>query len=90
MSTIGIGRVRIEPDSAYEGVIMENLRIVRRPEVEAITGLSRSSIYSKMDDGTFPRNIKLSARSVGWLESEVQAFLQERISASRGGARHAQ
>jgi prophage regulatory protein len=67
---------------------MENMRIVKRPEVEAITGLSRSSIYSKMDDGTFPRSIKLSERSVGWLEHEVQAWLNARIFASRGGASH--
>lgn len=65
--------------------IQDNFKIIKRPEVEAITGLSRSTIYAKMQNGTFPRNIKLSERSVGWIESEIQAFLRNRIAASREG-----
>lgn len=64
---------------------MENLRIVKRPAVEAMTGLSRSSIYAKMETGMFPKAIKLSERSVGWLEHEVQEWLKNRISATREG-----
>lgn len=62
-----------------------NFKVMRRPEVESITGLSRSSIYAKMENGTFPKAIKLSKRSVGWLEHEVQDFLKNRISATRQG-----
>jgi prophage regulatory protein len=69
---------------------MENLRIVRRPQVEAITGLKRSSLYARMEAGSFPRPIKLSERSVGWLEHEVQTWLSARISESRGGVSHEQ
>lgn len=64
---------------------MKTLKIIRRPEVESITGLSRSTIYFKMEKDTFPKPIKLSERSVGWLEHEVQAWLKDRISTSRGG-----
>ena len=64
---------------------MNNVKIIRRPEVESITGLSRSSIYAKMENGTFPKGIKLSERSVGWLEHEVQEWLKNRISATRQG-----
>ena len=64
----------------------KHFKVMKRPVVESITGLSRSSIYSKMDDGTFPRNIKLSERSVGWLEHEVQEWLKNRVVASRQGA----
>ena len=64
---------------------MNNIKIVRRKEVESITGLSRSSLYFKMSKGLFPRAVKLSERSVGWLEHEVQAWLHDRISATRGG-----
>ena len=70
---------------------MENLKIVRRPEVQAMTGLSRSSIYAKMAIGAFPKTINLRTRSVGWLEHEVQEWLKNRVSASRDGisdARH--
>lgn len=61
-------------------------RFLRRPQAEAITGLSRSTIYAQMENGTFPQPVKLSVRSVAWIESEVQAWLDERIFASRGGA----
>jgi len=64
---------------------MDN-RIMKRPAVEDVTGLSRSSIYEKMKTGTFPKNIKLSERSVGWLAHEVQEWLKNRVSASRQGA----
>ena len=64
---------------------MNNFKIMRRPEVESITGLSRSSIYAKMENGTFPKGIKLSERSVGWLEHEIQEWLKNRISATRQG-----
>ena len=66
----------------------KNLRIIKRPTVQAMTGLSRSSIYQKMKDGDFPQQIKLSERSVGWIESEVQTWLNDRISTSRGGVSH--
>ena len=62
---------------------MENLRIMKRPDVEAITGLSRSGIYALMASEKFPAAIKLSERAVGWLEHEVQAWLKSRVSATR-------
>lgn len=46
-------------------------RIIRIKEVVSITGLSRSSIYAAIKQGTFPSQLKLSRRSSGWLESEV-------------------
>lgn len=64
---------------------MESLKIIKRPEVESITGLSRSSIYAKMENETFPTAIKLSERSVGWLEHEIQEWLKNRVSATRNG-----
>ena len=65
--------------------IQDKFKVMRRPEVESITGLSRSSIYAKMENGTFPTAIKLSERSVGWLEHEVQEWLKNRVSATRNG-----
>lgn len=55
-------------------------RLLRRPDVETMTGLSRSAIYRKMFEGTFPRPIQLTARSVRWPESQVQAWIQEQIA----------
>ena len=63
----------------------KEITMLRRKKVESITGLSRSTIYAKMADGTFPKPIKLGERSVAWLESEVQGWLNDCIAASRGG-----
>lgn len=50
-------------------------RILRLNAVLDRTGLSRSTLYRKMKGGTFPRNIKLSARCAGWRESAIEAWL---------------
>jgi prophage regulatory protein len=57
--------------------------ILRLPEVKRTTGYSRSSIYSQIAQGTFPKPVRLGKRAVGWLESEIQEWLQRRIDASR-------
>ena len=61
-------------------------RVLRLPRVQARTGLSRSSIYVRVANGSFPQPIRLGARAVGWLESEVNAWIREQIAASRGKA----
>jgi len=55
------------------------LTILRRKQVETRTGLSRSTIYLRIQEGTFPRPINLGARAVGWLENEIEAWLVSRI-----------
>jgi prophage regulatory protein len=57
--------------------------ILRRPQVEARTGLSRSTIYARIQDGTFPRPILLGSRAVGWISNEIDGWLDQRIKASR-------
>lgn len=53
-------------------------RILRRPEVEARTGLSRSTIYLWIQQGEFPKPVALGARLVGWRESDVNSWLEAR------------
>ena len=60
--------------------------IQRLPAVKAITGLSRSTIYLRVAEGTFPKPVSLGGRAVGWLEAEIQDWLQRRIEASRKAA----
>lgn len=57
--------------------------ILRLNATLAKTGLSRSVLYSEISKGNFPKQISLSERSVGFLESEVDAWIDERIKASR-------
>ncbi len=52
--------------------------ILRLPEVMKTTGLSRSSIYAMMDKGLFPKQVALGARAVGWLESEIKDWINQR------------
>ena len=52
--------------------------ILRRPGVEARTGLFRSTIYDCMKRGEFPQPVALGARLVGWRESDIEAWLQAR------------
>jgi len=57
--------------------------ILRRKQVEARIGLSRSTIYDAVKAGTFPKPIPLGPRSVGWLAEEVDAWIAARIEQSR-------
>ena len=58
--------------------------ILRLPAVIVRTGLGRSSIYLRISEGTFPAPISLGGkRAVGWIESEVQDWLEEQIKTSR-------
>lgn len=55
-----------------------NMTVHRRPAVERMTGLSRSTIYSMMAEGMFPKPIKLGKRAVGWMESDISDWLSQR------------
>ncbi len=57
--------------------------ILRRKQVEARTGLARSTIYDRIKVGTFPAPISLGEKAVGWIESEIDAWLQAQIDKSR-------
>jgi prophage regulatory protein len=61
------------------------MAILRLPAVKARTGLSRSTIYLRIKERTFPRPIALGdgARARGWVESEVDGWLAAQIEASR-------
>ena len=51
--------------------------ILRRPDVEALTGLSRSTIYKFMNDGTFPKAVKIGPRAVGWRQADIDDWLNK-------------
>jgi len=61
-------------------------RILRLPQVREKTGLSRSSIYERMADGTFPVPYAIGPRAVGWLESEIENWLSNLVEAGRKAA----
>jgi prophage regulatory protein len=59
-------------------------RIIRLRPVLERTGLSRSTLYRKVAEGTFPKQVRIAARCVGWQESAVNAWLSNPIFYSAG------
>jgi prophage regulatory protein len=57
--------------------------ILRLSTVKSRTGLSRSTIYLRMSQGTFPRQISLGGRAIGWIENEIEGWLSHQIEQSR-------
>jgi prophage regulatory protein len=60
--------------------IQPALTILRRNEVQARTKLSRSTIYARIKNGTFPAPVPLGPKAVGWIESEIDSFLADCIA----------
>lgn len=55
-------------------------KILKLPEVTAMTGLSRSSVYDFVKKGAFPAPIPLGSRAVGWLESDIANWIEQRAA----------
>ena len=53
-------------------------RLMRRREVEKILGISRSSIYRLMQEGRFPRPVRIGPAAVRWRASDITAWLESR------------
>ena len=54
-------------------------RILRLKAVLLRTGLSRSTMYRKMQNGTFPKNVQISTRCTGWRESAIAEWIRNPI-----------
>jgi len=65
---------------------MANLqqKLLRLPEVKVTTGLSKSTIYSRISEGTFPKQISLGPRLVVWVEADIQKWISEQVAGARG------
>jgi prophage regulatory protein len=77
-----VGLVVVTPPAPCQP--QTSIRILRLPEVMARVGICRASIYLRIADGSFPKQISLGARAVGWLEHEIDAWLAARIAVRRG------
>lgn len=61
------------------------MRLIKIKVVMDMTGLGRSTIYKFMAEGSFPMPVRLSTRSVAWVESEIQNWIQEKIDQRDAG-----
>ena len=59
-------------------------RLVRKPELQAIVGLSDPTIYRLEKQGKFPKRLKIGGNSVAWMESEVLDWIQSKADARNG------
>ena len=69
------------------GVLMKidiRERFLRIPEIVHRTGMSRTTIYDRINEGKFPKQIPLGSNLVVWLESDVQKWMQEQVDKGRG------
>lgn len=63
--------------------IPDEVEFIKIAEVRRITSMSTTFIYEHMLDNTFPKQVRLGPRSVAWVKSEVQEWVQARIADSR-------
>ena len=61
------------------------ITILRLPAVISRTGLSRSTIYLRMAQDNFPKPISLGDRAIGWVDIEIETWLEQQIESSRSG-----
>ena len=59
-------------------------RFLRIPEIVQRTGMSKATVYNRINQGLFPKQIPIGANLVVWLESDVQKWMQEQIDKGRG------
>lgn len=62
----------------------QQTKIIRLPAVMERTGLSKPYIYQMIKRGEFPASVRIAPRYAGWIESEVETWLHQRIAAARG------
>ena len=60
------------------------MRILRLKEVIENTGLSRSTIYKYVSEGTFPEPVHLGGRTVGWVNHEIEDWIIAKVEARDG------
>ena len=61
--------------------------LLRLPQVRERVGLSRSTIYARVANGTFPAPIHIGGNAVAWVDSDVDDWIAVQIEASRGAHR---
>lgn len=61
------------------------MQVSRLPAVEAKTGIKKTKIYKLMREGKFPPCIKLGGRAVGWLETDLDTWIQNQIQITSAG-----
>jgi prophage regulatory protein len=65
---------------------LDDVSFLRLPDVKAVTGLSKTSIYELIREKSFPPPVRLGPRAVAWVKSEIRQWAVQRVHASRSAA----
>jgi len=74
----------MNPTTKCQYIPNQNQCLIRLPKVKQTTGLSKSTIYARIAEGTFPKQIPIGPRLVVWVESDIQNWIAEQVAAARG------
>jgi prophage regulatory protein len=77
---------RTEPNHDGSPDTLGDVSFWRLPEVKAVTGLSKTSLYALIREKSFPAPVRLGPRTVAWVRSEIRQWAAERVHASRSAA----
>lgn len=75
------------PDFERTTMETEDLQLLRLPDVCALVGLRRSSIYKLAAEGKFPKPVKLSTRASAWRRADIARWIEARAAESCGGVK---
>ena len=59
--------------------MLSQYQLIRLPQVKEITGLGKSTIYRLIEEGDFPKQVSLGARSVAWVKSQVEDWCLSKV-----------
>ena len=75
--------MRASSDTSQTSGVLDDVTFVRLPEVKAITGLSKTSIYELIRANSFPPPVRIGSRSVAWIKLEIREWALDRVRQSR-------
>ena len=81
-----MSQAKTHPTTSTPSPLTAN-RLLRRPEVQELTGLCTSAIYAGMKRGTFPRPVQIGPRAVGWRSQDIAAFLEHGVAGVRNDSK---
>jgi predicted DNA-binding transcriptional regulator AlpA len=69
-----------------KSIALADVEFIRLPEVKAVTGLGKTSIYEMIRTGSFPAPVRVAPRAVAWIRAEIRQWAIDRVQASRSAA----
>jgi len=76
----------VEPNLVGASSKLDDVVFLRLPDVKAVTGLSKTSLYALIKEKSFPAPVRLGPRAVAWVKSEIRQWAVERVQTSRSVA----